>query len=173
MMRFEVKNPWGGDDDGEVFRFEVEGDGIYEGFSSGCCGTGPCAGTLPPGASEEDVISILAHWYPRATSIESKFTETKKTAQWAAELFTRESSAAHYAQWAAELFTREGSEIPIQWREDAVRLSRDELDYLIEAADKCPECRYGCTIDADDKDYWGMVKRLVERLSKLKGRNYE
>ena len=62
-MKFLVESPWG--EEGQTFRFEWEDGSLYEG---GDRSPVPC--DLPDAATEQDILELLAAWYPRATSIE-------------------------------------------------------------------------------------------------------
>lgn len=69
IMRFKVEDPHGNDPE-EVYRFEVWMGGLYEGWSFATDGDGDLLANLPEGATEEDVVSLLNHWYPNADQID-------------------------------------------------------------------------------------------------------
>ena len=66
-FQFLVENPWGEGEGEETFRFEWDGS-LYEVAAHGDRSPVPC----PDAGSEQDILELLAAWYPRATSIEGK-----------------------------------------------------------------------------------------------------
>lgn len=68
IMRFNVEDPHGNDPK-EVYRFEAWQGGLYEGWSFATDGVGDLLADLPEGTTEEDVVSLLNHWYPDADQV--------------------------------------------------------------------------------------------------------
>lgn len=145
---FMVVRPWGDDD--EIFHYTLLEDGLHEGRPSGDCGPDPqvVPSILTGESTVEQVLEILAAWYPNAQEI---FCE----APCPGGTVPAERLADYKA--AADL------PIPPELREELAKLANQHLFVDLETEGDGDFFRqYGCRVRSCYGSYPLLAKAMVE-----------
>lgn len=146
---FIVDCPWGDDD--EIFHFTLLEDGLHEGRPSGDCGPDPqvVPSILTGESTVEQVLEVLAAWYPKAREI---FCE----APCPGGTVPAERLADYKA--AADL------PIPPELREELAELANNHLFVDLDSAGDSNAFfqQYGCRVRSCYGNYPLLAKALVE-----------